>query len=190
MTPSPSVPSSEFQSSLRNIVRRGAKCLAFGVATMVVLQLMVARPVLANRPYDSQITGFNSPRSVALDSAGDVWITDRGNSIPSSNVGKNGIYEFNPYPSQALLLVPSTFEAFGPFSEQALDAVVDDDTHELLVMGWNPRNLYVFSTTTGEYLRKWTSIGKNNACSNCAYVAIDNSHTYSRSEERRVGKEC
>ncbi len=60
-----------------------------------VLWAITAAPALAQRSYDSQITGFAHPGAITIDSADHVWISD------SANDGQ--ISEYDAYPSQTLL---------------------------------------------------------------------------------------
>ena len=132
-------------------------------------------PALAGRTYDSMITGFRSPSSVAFDANGDAWITDSGHTITNqSNPGQNGIYEYSPYPSQTLLTVPDTFSLFGS-SILTLQAAVDNENGEIFVTQDNGRSVNLFAEN-GSYLTSWTSIGGIGQSQGEVQAAIDNTN--------------
>ncbi|MGA8746018.1 MAG: hypothetical protein WB507_09150 [Solirubrobacterales bacterium] len=84
-------PHSSVTSALGRARKRGAVvCVA--IATGL---LLTAAPAFAERSYDTQITGLVNPRGLAVNSAGDVWVSDSGSGL---------ISKYDPYPSQTLLL--------------------------------------------------------------------------------------
>ena len=148
---------------------------------------------LANRSFSGTITGFSGAYSVAVDGADNVWVTDRGQGS-KTNPGNNGIYKYNPFPSQTLLAVPNTFSSLGYYIYD-LTAAVDDATGEVFVAQSNGRTVYIYAPASesvkckkepGEsycYTHNWTKINSANACFNCLpdmHIAIDNTNTFSR----------
>ena len=99
--------------------------------------------VLASRPFSGTITGFSGVFSVAIDNADNVWVTDDGQRS-KINPGANGIYKYNPFPSQNQIAVPNTFGSLG-FYVFDLTAAVDDATGEVFVAQSNGRQVYIFA---------------------------------------------
>ena len=167
--------------------RRGAIGVAALCASLAVLALS-ASPVLGSRTFDSQIDGFNSASSVAFDSNGDVWISDAGHSYPG-NPGGNGIYKYDPYPSQTLLDVPSSFAAWG-FASLGLQLAVDQSNSEVFVSQYNGREVDIFAPDSASnpcepgvtfcFSHSWTTINGSRGFDPGIHVAIDNSSSYSR----------
>ena len=166
----------------------GAASLAVAVAAFVL-----APNAMANRSYNSNIPGFNSPTNVTFDAAGNVWVSDQGHQIPHQrNAGSNGIYRYNPFPSQTLLEAPNTYEALGGYILD-LDVAVDQSTGEVFVSQSNGRTVEIFSAASathpcerGEaicFSHEWTAINgtANGAAASAGiHIAIDNSNTASR----------
>jgi DNA-binding beta-propeller fold protein YncE len=155
-----------------------AKLAASALTGLAVLALGPTA-ALADRAYDSAITGFRSPSSVAFDASGDAWITDGGHTITNqSNPGQNGIYEYSPYPSESLLTVPDTFFLFDSSILQ-LQVAVDKENGEVFVTQGNGRSVNIFSEA-GTYLTSWTSIDGIGQSQGEIHAAIDNSNTISK----------
>lgn len=172
---------------------RGRRMLGPLVVAFFLVCAIAAQSAMANRSYNSNIPGFNSPSSVAFDAAGNVWVSDAGHGVPHQrNAGANGVYKYNPFPSQTLLEVPNTFEALGGFILD-LDVAVDQTTEEVFVSQSNGRTVEIFGPMSathpcarGEticFSHEWTAInGTSNGAAASAgiHIAIDNSSTFSR----------
>ena len=145
--------------------KRGYKrAAALCVAAAMGLSLAAAPPAFARRTFDSQITGFESPHSIAFDSNEDVWIDD------GSKVDK-----YNPYPSQTLL-TSGTAKTANP-SDRVYIAL-DDVTGQLFGGNENCRRVEILNNS-GVYEEAWNSIDEITPCEP-VYVAIDNTKTYSQ----------
>ena len=172
-----------------------AVCVAV-LCTALFAPALFASSALADRGITATMTGFNNVSSVAFDSNQNAWITDKGtfNNPLQPGPGQNGVYKFDPFPSQTGLATPSTFSAFGAGYILSLDGAVDDATDEVFVSQSNGRSVYIFAPASetvkckrlpGEtycYTHKWTKINSANACFNCVpdiHIAIDNTNTYS-----------
>ena len=148
-----------------------------------------ASSAYAERPYDSSISeGFPGLSSLALDSNGNVWITDEGHETPAHNAGQNGLYEHNAYPSQTLLDTPSTASSVGSGIVELQVAVDQSNNNELFVADSNPRKVDIYEAEPGKpesyvYTHSWTGINSALSCFSCnseIHAAVDNSNSYSR----------
>ena len=154
---------------------------------------LVATPAFADRSFSTTMTGFNGAFSVAIDGNNNVWVTDRG-QFSKTNPGVNGVYKYDPFPSQTLLATPNTYSPFAYYIDD-LTAAVDDATGEIFVAQSNGRAVYIFAPVGesvqckkegGEtycYTHNWTRINGANTCFNCLpdiHIAIDNTDTFSR----------
>jgi hypothetical protein len=147
--------------------------LAGTAALLAHLAWLVGPAAAAERSYDSTISPFYAPSSVAFDAQGNVWVTDggQGNNPP----GLQGIYLRSPYPSQTVLAEPNTNAAWGS-GQPMLQAAVNRSTGELFVAQSNGRVVYIFDEH-GNYLRPWTAINGSAGSGEAGaiHVAIDNS---------------
>jgi hypothetical protein len=155
----------------------------------VLLALLAAGPPAAGaatRAYDSNIHGFSSPSSVGFDAGGRVWVSDAGHYEVDPKTGKqnlngNGIYQYDPYPSQTLLTLPNTLSVWS-FYSLALDLAVDQSNGEIFVGQANGRTVDIFEED-GEYSHTWSAINGTaggGVAQQGIHVAVDNSNGYSR----------
>jgi hypothetical protein len=159
----------------RIVIGVAAFCAALGVLAHGAVS------AFAERTYDSQITGFNDPSSAAFDADGNAWISSAGgtNGIPGvNNPGQNGIYKYNPYPSQTLLDLPNTYQPWS-FYTLELQLAVDDATGEIFVAQSNERTVSIFDKK-GVYSHSWNAINGAVQDFDGIHVAIDNTNTFSR----------
>ena len=122
---------------------------------------------------------------------------DRSGRGDEINPGNEGIYEYNPLPSQTRLAVPNTYSSLGYYIFD-LTAAVDDANEEVFVAQSNGRQVEIFTPTSASspceeikstktpepycYTHQWTRINSANSCFNCLpdlHIAIDNSGTFS-----------
>ena len=131
---------------------------------------------LATRTFVSKIPEFRETSSVTLDAAEDVWVTDAGHQTPEANPGGNGLYQYNPFPSQTLLHTPDTHEPWGS-SILDLQAGVDKQSGDVLVAQSNGRTVDVF-TSTGKFIEEWSNIDGTGGVGGAGiHIAIDNTQT-------------
>ncbi len=157
------------------------RTLLGGVLTSAICVLALSPAgASASRPFDSHIGKFNGVASVGFDAAGNAWITDSGSTehYPS----EDGIFKYDPYPSQNLLIIPNTEQAFGGIL--AIQLAVDQATGEAFVASSNPRSVAIF-TNEGIFSHAWTGINGRSGCASfdCVpyiHVAIDNTNSYSQ----------
>jgi hypothetical protein len=159
------------------------------VALCILLVAPAARAsVVEGRAYDSNIPGFASPTSIAFDAAGNAWISDGSHYVPKYKDNlKNGVYRYSPYPSQSLLDVPDTSEAFG--GDLGIQLAVDQATEEVFVTQYNGRSVGIFAPNSPSnpckqgnfcFSHKWSSINGVGGFEPGIHVAIDNSNSFSK----------
>jgi hypothetical protein len=136
-------------------------------ASVAAAFLVTTGTAAASRTFDSNITGFNTPLSVAFDGSGNAWISD------NSDVGA---YKYDPFPSLNLL----TTAEKGVFGGQANPQLaIDQSTEEMYMAVSNGRAIGVYDEN-GKHLRTWTAInGQTGGTFGGIHVAIDNTGTYS-----------
>jgi hypothetical protein len=144
-----------------------------------------AAPASASRSFEAAIGGFSSvPSSVALDGSDNLWVTDRGDG---EGFTRQGIYQYDPFPSQTLLGAPRTIPIIEGTRE--FNTAVDEQTGELFVAQGNGRAVYIFSPPSASnpckadepvcFTHAWTRINSVVGGSGL-HIAIDNSNTASR----------
>ena len=142
------------------------------------LLLLDVGAAVASRTFISKIPEFRETSSVALDAGGNVWVTDAGHETPEPNPGGNGLYEYNPFPSQTLLHTPDTHEPWG-FSILDLQAAIDKQSGIIYVSQSNGRTVDLF-TPEGKYIEEWSNIdGTGGVTGAGIHIAIDNTQTSS-----------
>jgi hypothetical protein len=157
------------------------RLLSGALALGILVAALGSNPksALADRTLDSKISGFSTVSSVGFDANGNPWITDAGHLTPTPNPGTNGLYKYNPYPSQTLLDTPNTIEAWG-YASHLLQAVVDYQNGNIYVAMGNGRTLDIFDSS-GTFLEEWDKFeGSGGAVQAGFHVAVDNSNTYSQ----------
>jgi hypothetical protein len=138
----------------------------------------------ADRTFDSSITQFNGATSVGFEANGNVWISDHGqlNKPPS----QEGVYQYNPYPSQTLLDAPDTLID----GSLGIQLAVDQSNGEIFVAQYNGRNVHILAPNSAShpcpeaepycYSRAWDHINGVFSFDPGIHVAVDNSNSYSR----------
>jgi hypothetical protein len=172
-----------------SLIRRLAK--SFGaLGTVLLVAGILAGSAQANRPLVQRMSEFRSPHAITVDGSDNVWVTDEGQSS-KTNPGVEGLYKYDPFPSETLLAVPNTYESFSHFIF-VLQPAVDDETGEVFVAQSNGRQVFIFSPNGsghsckeefGEtycYTRNWIHINGANSSNPNVHVAIDNSQGFSR----------
>ncbi len=115
--------------------------------------LVGASPAFAERTYESQLTGFGNPESIAIDGHNNVWIDDGG-----------AIKEYEPFP------------AAGKIGEHGLGYILsialDDSTETFYAANSGPVNVESFEIANNFASKEtWDT---ENGCG-YDYVAVDNS---------------
>ena len=161
---------------------RRVRFAALGAAVLCALLgvlLLSAATALADRTFVAKIPEFTTASSVVFDANDNAWITDYGHTTPTPNSGQNGLYKYDPFPSQTLLDTPDTHIPWG-YSSLELQAAVDNENGEIFVAMANGRTLDIFDEN-GVFSEEWSSInGSGGVVQAGFHVAIDNSNTYSR----------
>jgi hypothetical protein len=160
---------------------RTSRILFAAVCAGLFALVVSVAPASASRVFDSKIEGFNGAGSVTFAADGNVWISDDGHATEAENPGQNGIYEYNPYPSQTLLFTPNSYEVWHYYILW-LTASVDQQTGEIFVSQSNGRHVDIFDEN-GVYTHSWSAFNEASPCFNCVpdlHIAVDNSNTYSQ----------
>ena len=135
---------------------RAALALASLCASLTAL-LLTATPAFAERTYDSQITGFQNPWGVTIDSHDNVWVSDPGNG--------GVISEYDEYPSQTKISEQTGGGHYGATYIRSLG--VDSANGYLYVADSGPETIDVFNPAN--FVERWSIGGDYD------YVAVDNS---------------
>ncbi len=121
-----------------------------------------ASPALAERTYDSQISGFKEPWGVTVDRTGHVWVSDTGN--------KGLISEYSAYPSQELLATRDGDGQFVCGGQYIRTLAVNTANNDLYVADACPDAIDVFNSSGAFIPPQWVNFYVAGL-----YVAIDNS---------------
>jgi len=138
----------------RGYIRPGLIGLV-GLCASLLLLAAGASPALADRSYESQITGFSDPHGVTIDSSNNAWISDPGHG--------GLITEYN---SSSAKIGEQTGE--GHYGAHYIWSLALDSTNGYLyVADSGPEVVDVFSPST--FVEQWPLGGSYD------YVAVDNS---------------
>jgi phosphodiesterase/alkaline phosphatase D-like protein len=140
--------------------RQRSAGLAVLGASLAVLAF-AASPAFAERTYDSQITGFNSPHAITIDGSDKVRVSDTGNGLVS---------EYDAYPSQTLT---GQQDGGGHFSSSGFyvwGIGYSDSTGYFYAADSGPVIVDIFDNT-GSFSKSFAS----NFGGGYDYVAVDNS---------------
>ena len=124
---------------------------------------ITAAPALAERTYDSQITGLTNPVGAAFDSGDNFWVSQ-------PEAGGGAIFKYDPYPSQTKLAEQTGEGHYGATYIQSI--AVDSFNGFLYVADSGPESIDVFNTAepSGQkFVEQWSVGGGYD------HVAIDNS---------------
>jgi phosphodiesterase/alkaline phosphatase D-like protein len=128
--------------------------LLFGLSFLVA-----SSPALAERTYESRISGFSNPWGIAVDSADNVWISDTGTGVVS---------KYDPFPSENKIGEQDGEGHWGGFYIRSL--AIDSTNGYFYMADSGPVVVDIFDNT-GTFFKQFA----HNFGGGYDYLAIDNS---------------